>query len=265
VIAVPQATVIEPPEALLRVVDLIEEGIRQVVQVSPRQATRRVGEYEAPVEGMVLVSLQARYLEAICELARRDVVLLPGALVLARSILETGARTLWLLAPDDVFESEARWLAHLKTEEDWLNRAGNLVEQIGADPGMYRQRATQVQEFREAVTGKLPAGTPVPARVPDLRSMLRSLGEERKYLGYIRLSQFAHGTIHAGGLYRRNLGTEKELAEDVKPEDWKAVFSAAWPAFVASSGVLYVKHLGAPPPFTREFEGNVLESIENIR
>lgn len=259
-----QNTVIEPPESLRRVADLIDEGVRQVVQDAPKRATITLGRYEAPIEGKVLVTLQARHLEALCELARRDVVLLPPAMVIARSIFETAARTLWLLHPTDAFEGEARWLAHLQTEESWLNKAGKLLETLGEDPIEFYSQAEQFRAFREKVAAKLPPGVVPPNQVPDLRTVLRGLGDERKYLYYLKLSQFAHGAFNAGGLYRRHLGTQKTLGEDIKPGDWKLVFSAAWPAFVASSGVLYVKFLGADPPLSDDFQEQVITAIEAI-
>ena len=42
--------------------------------------------------------------------------------------------------------------------------------------------------------------------MPDLATMLQMLGEERKYLTYIILSQFTHCTL-ASGTYRKHLGT----------------------------------------------------------
>ena len=39
---------------------------------------------------------------------------------MARNGLELAARCLWILLPDEPFEREVRFLAHMKTEEDEL-------------------------------------------------------------------------------------------------------------------------------------------------
>jgi hypothetical protein len=74
----------------------------------------RAGLWEAPLDAVVLHVLVVRHTEAFCAVARDGVSMLPSAQVLARAVFEVAARGLWLLAPADPFQREARWLALMK-------------------------------------------------------------------------------------------------------------------------------------------------------
>jgi hypothetical protein len=81
-----------------------------------------VGKFESDVEALLLFNLVIRDIEAILTLARTDLVLLPSANVLARAVFEIALKAAWIVQPDDPFDREVRWLAHL-AEEERLHKA----------------------------------------------------------------------------------------------------------------------------------------------
>ena len=257
-------TVSRPSQEILLVADLIEEGIGRLLRARAG-VDPGFGTYESSVEARNLLNLTVRNLEAIVELARRDLVLVPAAAVLARSVFEISVRVIWLLYPSDPFERESRWLVHLRTEENAHIKWARLVEQLGGDAESSIRLSDQFRSFREGVSAKLPPGTPTLDKVPDLRAMLRSLGEERKYLYYMRLSQFTHGSHLATGLYRKHLGTMKELGEFVGPDDWRWVFVAAWFSFSAAARSFMEREAAGQPAFEdATFPSSVEDAIAKL-
>src|SRR5262245_45407378 len=85
------------------------------------------GAWEANVEALNLTYLVIRHVEAITELAQKDLVLIPTATLAARAAFEASVRTRWLLLPDDSFDREARYLAHLAGEEVAIRRLSDLL------------------------------------------------------------------------------------------------------------------------------------------
>jgi len=81
-----------------------------------RKSLPPLGRWEADIEANNLFNLAIRHIESIVELARRDLVLLPSANVLARAVFETSVKAAWMVQPDDPFQRELRWLAHLQEE-----------------------------------------------------------------------------------------------------------------------------------------------------
>src|SRR5688572_25900578 len=107
---------VSPPTPEIRATaEAIERAIGWFLERRPSIA--EISYFEASVEAHNLLNLAVRQLEGIIELARRDLVLLPAAAVLARAAMETSVRAIWLLQEEDPYEREARWLAHLKDEE----------------------------------------------------------------------------------------------------------------------------------------------------
>jgi hypothetical protein len=186
-----------------------------------------MGEWEADVEAFNLLLLAAGHALASAKLARVSLSLHPSACVLARSCLEAGTRALWLLHPDDPFQREARWLAHLETEISGRER---LHRSMSKFPGSSSEDdgVTAVREFRDGVLARLPAGVSPPGRVPDIRTTLDTVGHAEKYMLYILLSQTAHGSHIGTGTYRRHLGTHKEFGEFVTAADWSVPLSTCW-------------------------------------
>lgn len=191
---------------------------------SARDVSERNGQYESHVEAWLLLRLVIRNCEAICVLARRDMVLFPAAVVAARAAFEQALRSRWLLQPSALAEREARCLCHLKSEEMHIAR---VSEWFPGTSDLGTERLLKIREFREGIARRLPAGTVIPKAVPNIRDMLAEIGESAVYPAYAHMSQFAHGTHLATWLNRRNLGTLRQQGEFVGESEWRVAMAVA--------------------------------------
>jgi hypothetical protein len=248
---------------IAKAVDVFEAAIGSFLGLfapSPDQ----VGKYEAELEAHKLLALAIRNLEAVFQIARADLVLLPSALVLSRSTFEISTRALWLMQPSDPMQREARWVAHLRDEVQYYERLVKRYEHVGADPAIPLHRRSQLHEFVESVAALLPAGCTPPSRIPKFDVMLEALGVPSAYPIYAILSQYTHGTHFATWLYRRNLGTKMLSGEFTAPHQWYVPLTASWWAFQAVSARLVEVVTGRP---SEALSGarEVQEAIEAVR
>jgi len=219
-------TVLPPTPEIEQVCDLLEQIIDQMLEA--RETFPLLGEYEANDESLLLLYLIIRDIESVTHLARKDLVLLPSAMKLTRSVFEMSMKTLWMLEPQDPFDREVRWLAQLQTEEVFYDRISKRLDAIGIDSAKTVRIKNEISTFRLNVTGALPKSYKPIAQIPDLASMMKAINEEGKYLTYIFLSQYSHGTHVATGLYRKNLGNEKKFDEYITPKDWAPLLRLCW-------------------------------------
>ncbi len=192
--------------------------------IATRRETLPSPKYEAEIEASNLFNLAIRNLEGVVALARRDLILLPPALVAARACFEAAVKAAWLVNADDPFDREARWLVHLASEERYLNRISRIADRsqrLKWDVANLRTKEKSIRNFRLAVEAKLPPHIRRLERSPPFDAMLAELGSEALYLFYVKLSQTAHGEHAATWLYRAGgLGTENRSGEFITPGDW---------------------------------------------
>jgi Family of unknown function (DUF5677) len=177
--------------------------------------------YEAEIEALNLFKIAIRNFDGVVALARRDLILLPPALVAARACFETAVKAAWLVNADDPFDREARWLVHLASEERYLNRIADRFQRFGQDVAGLRREEKFIRDFRLSVEAKLPGHISRLERSPSFDAMLAELGGEKLYAFYVRLSQTTHGEHAATWLYRAGgLGTMNRSGEFITPSDW---------------------------------------------
>lgn len=193
-----------------------------------RKTIRGLGKYEADREGLVMMYLLIRYVEGVIALAEHDLVLLPSAMVLTRSAFETATRGRWMLHPKDPFEREVRWLAHLKGNEEYLNRLIEAVKLSGQDSSQLAAEKREFESFRMGITALLPKQVAPLKQLPTFREMLHSIGEEHYYAQYATLSNYTHGNYVATWTYRQHLGTYTQVGDFVAPEMWGTCFRMCW-------------------------------------
>ncbi len=191
--------VLPPNPVVCQCADVLDEAVGDFLRARDT-VLGGIGRYEADREAMLLTNLIVRHIEAAILLARHDLVLFPTACVVSRSAIETSARAIWLLTPDDPFERECRWLAHFASEIEAYERSNRMVKIARFDT-----RLKQLMEFHARVKAALPDGYEVPKRVPNFRRMLEEIGRPEAYLMYIQLSQYSHGAHMATGTYRKHL------------------------------------------------------------
>jgi len=255
-------TILPPTPAIQSAATLLDEAAGRLVEAL--SGCHEIGPYEADVECLNLLKLIVRHVESVTVLALRDLVLLPSAMGVARAAYETTIKLLWMAASDDPFEREVRWLAHLQGEEEYYLKMASKLKKFGHGDDEKKTGET-IRRFRNDVASKLPASYKPLKQLPNLYQMLESLGEERKYPMYIFGCQFAHGTHHATGLYRKHLGTAKVFGEYIAEKDWAACFSMTWYSLHASGECFLLRAGGNPRDFLSvEFGSKVQSAIHAI-
>ena len=209
-----------------RACDALDAGIGYFLRA--RGETRGYAKYESSVESMNLFNLCIRHIEGVVTLAREDLVLLPAAQACARAALETAAKGAWMVDDNDAFVREARWLAHLQEEERVYQRSAKRYADMGHDASSLLKRCALIREFREGVTGKMPAHIEVAKHNPSVDDMLTLLDGKVLYPLYIYLSQFVHGGHLATSLYRSGLGIYRKAGEYIEPSDWFVPLRISW-------------------------------------
>lgn len=235
-----------PTLAIQSAAKLLDQAVGRLLKAL--SGCDQIGRYEADVESFNLLRLIIRHVESVVALALRDLVLLPSAMVVARAGYEATIKLLWMAAPDEPFEREVRWLAHLQSEEDYYMKMASHLAKAGYGDAEQKIAET-IRHFRNDVTAKLPPGYAPLKQLPSLYQMLESLGEERKYLPYIIGCQYVHGTHKATGIYRKNLGIEKVLGEHIVPRDWWPCLSMSWFSLHASGERLLMRADGNAADF----------------
>jgi len=217
--------VIPPTPAIVKLANQINVVIGSFVKA---RATVHLGKWEAEIEASNLFNLVIRNIEGITELANCDLVLLPAANVLARAVFEIAVKAAWMVQPDDPFQREVRWLAHLTEEARTHDRIAIKVDKFGGDAEFFRSQAKLLESFRKGVAMRLPAGVAELAGNPSVEAMLESVGQTKVYSVYTLLAAYVHGTHASTWIYRRNLGTQKELGEFIRPKDWYLPLWTSW-------------------------------------
>lgn len=221
-----EPTAVPPTPALIEAAKLLED--LSLIAIKAIGKLENVKYYENSSEAVTLGYVVVRQVESVAILAKRDLVTIPAALVISRSILEMTARILWMLQPEDPMQREARWLALLGVEASYLQRLGKFQSSFGQDGTTVLESARKTAEFKNAVEEKLPDPITRLKGLPDFRSILKELNREPLYAYYMELSQYTHGGTVASGLYKKYLGNAKQLGEHIYPERWALPFTISW-------------------------------------
>lgn len=223
------AVVQEPSRELRRLATRIDFGLGRYLLARGHEAVG--SRWESLRHAWTLSNLTLRQAESVCVLAKTDEVLLPAGWVTARAALETAARLVWLLEPEDEWGREARWLALLQ-EGARLDARNEVLTLRGRNTP-----TTTLKDFADLVTAKLPDGVKVPG-IPPITSML----ETQQGVGLVGLyavaSQFTHGAELASRQWRTNLGVDAGYGEVVSSLDWVIPLSAAFQAFRVTTTTL---------------------------
>ena len=123
--------IIPPTPDIIKVCDLLDQLIHNLLEA--RDTITKWGEFEAPVECLNLMYLMSRNVESITLIARHDLVLLPSAIHLTRSVFEMAIKVLWMLQPSNDMEREVHWLAQLQTEVSYFERSSKRLRELEVD------------------------------------------------------------------------------------------------------------------------------------
>ncbi len=255
--------ILPPTQEIEKVCDLPEQLIRQILEA--QDTLPSPGEYESNDETFLLLVLMIRNVEAITTLAKKDLVLLPSAMNLTRSVFETAMKALWMLQPPDAFDREARWFAQLQTEESYYDRIAKRLSDLKIDNSDVIKIRDNISGFRLDVIDVLPKQYKPLSKIPKMEEMLADINEKQRYATYILLSQYSHGTHVATGLYRKGLGNKKEFGEFITPKQWGIIFSICWYCLAKTSERIFEVLGGNVNKFlTNEFILEIQEVIQKI-
>jgi hypothetical protein len=194
-----------------------------------------------------------RNVEAVFALAYYEKGYVTAAWVNARAAFELSVRIVWLLFPDDRYQSECRWLALLAEAEKYHYLVASETAVSSPDTASeHRLHADAIRAFRLDVTNRLPAGYTPDLKVPKMKFMMEDLGVEKLYQYYRQGSQYVHGTSHATTAYRKNLGTMVEWGEFTSLSDWVLPIRLSWLSFKESMRFVIDRHdpSGSHPDWT---------------
>lgn len=233
-----------PTREIRRLATRVDQGIGFYLKARTNRALDT--KWEAPCHAWALSNLTVRHTEAVCLLARTDLVFLAPAWLAARAAIESAARAQWLMAPSDDWERECRWISLLREGA----QLGERTEFGESNP--FGDRSRSLASFSEAVAGLLPAGYQIP-RKPKDTELVAGLGPGPARL-YVLASQWAHSAELATGQFRAHLGTKAVYGEHVASTDWVMPLIMGWNAVRASSAALM-------PPQS-DYDSDLLSRIE---
>ncbi len=135
----------KPSSEIIEIVKLIDSGITIFLNNANEI---KIGKYESIVECRLILNLCIRHIESINELAKLDMVYLPSAMVLTRTVFESAINALWLIQPEDVFKCESRYLSRLYKYEEWLNDQMKYFDSLNWSSIKYAEEKESIVEFR---------------------------------------------------------------------------------------------------------------------
>lgn len=129
--------VLPPTPDILKINNLLDNVLTSFTEAM--RSKKPLGKFEADIEALHMLIIDIRNVEGVTTLAGSDLVLLPAAISMARSAFEIGIRLRWMIEPQDPFEREIRWLAHIKEHESYHSR----IQRLGFRSNTSRSRLSR--------------------------------------------------------------------------------------------------------------------------
>lgn len=238
--------------------DVVEAAVEAVIGFLGRWPSD--GYYEAVDEAVVQAHHIIRHVEAVIELARRDLVLLGPAAACARAGFESAVRSSWLLHPAEPMQREARYLTMLSELEKYYRVMRDEIGPGAPDPALHGDPVREIEELRLGIERQLPQGIRPLDRLPSIMAMLDEIGRRDNYVVYRMCSQFVHGSIEGGMPFRRHLGNAKEFGTFAEPSMWQLPLGLGWHS-IALWGSSYGSAVGAKEPFPTELLKHTVQPV----
>lgn len=223
-----------------KIVELIQEIVNRF-RVSHSQLYRSE-QLESDISIDNYLKLLIRHIEGILYFGSKDILLLPPALSLARTVIEICANTLWLLNPEDPWEREIRLIALLKAEIKGYKDYIKNLQDYNEDISISENDSMLIQEYIDNINGNIPPHYKE-IECPNFRCLLSSIKLDKIYPTYRILSKFTHGTHSATWLYKRALDEDTVFGERIEIKEWYTPLYICWYA-INKAGCQFLKRFG---------------------
>jgi Family of unknown function (DUF5677) len=205
-------------------------------------------QYESDITAENLLRILRRDVEGILCLANRDILLLPPALVIARSIIETFANLLWLIQPEDGEERESRLLACLTQERKTTVTYMNEL-QGKEDISWIENDLVVLDNYYDHISKKVEIDYSNVAKPSKFDKLLKEINKESLYFQYRKLSQSTHSTHAATWICKR----------DIEPRDWHTPLFLCYYT-LSRSGRKFLERFGGDP--NKFIDGELQQKVE---
>ncbi|BBC22974.1 DUF5677 domain-containing protein [Pseudanabaena sp. ABRG5-3] len=191
-----------------------------------------------------LLRLLGNHIEGIFHLAHRGLYLLPSALVISRSVIETFGNLIWLIEPESSEERENRFIAILNKEKSENNRYASNLEELNIDISRFKIDNDLLNDHINSVKSDLSERSKnCKINQPHFKGLLKDIKEEYLYPLYCRFSQSVHSNHSATWIFHNE---PNEYGGVINNEDWYlSLFVCRYTLIVSSEK--FLKRFGGNP------------------
>jgi len=216
--------VLHPTEEIIEITKSFQEIISQFADVIDSHSQfAKSKAYKSDVAIADYIRLLMRNVEGVLCLANTNILLLPPALVISRSIFELWINLIWLMEPDDSIERENRLLSILKKDKDERGkyiRNLSVLDVNQSDIDILENDKQEIQKYYDEIKNRLSSRYIQVEYESKFEHLCKNLKLEKHYPLYRILSN----SVHA-----RHSSTWTLMHDEAK--DWNTPLSVCWVAF----------------------------------
>ena len=214
-----------------------------------------LGKWEAEKKAADFLRLIRRDIEGILCLANQDVRLLPPALIIARSLLETFSNLMWILNETEENKREIRLVRMINSEIEETKKYIKYLEELKSNPdkvAQLKEDKQSLENYKKEIVKNISNCPQLEKdsnkKKPSFYEITCAINKKDKteiYPCYNRLSQTVHGGHAAPWIYKESLGNSGTFGEIIEAYHWHT------PLYVC-----YYTLSIAGRKFLQEFAGN---------
>ena len=252
----------EPTQEILNSCNHIENLLKAFKNETENRTISRRFEYN--IDAATSIRHMAVLINSIVCLAKNDLSYVISANMIARGVVETAFKTLWIQKPMNPFEKESRWVLYLETAVEHFKKLSEITHLKPEMRNDFKRKAKFYGGFSKKLRPLLQEeGISFDLdKYPSMNQMMKQVGNPEAYFLYSILSSFTHCNFSIVDFYCKNLGMAKEQGLFFKPQDWILSFNSSCvcyflvcETFLSENDIFDRKH------FTKQ---NYLECHETI-
>lgn len=167
-------------------------------------------------------------------LAKTRMTMVVAGTAAARAAYEAVVTCAWMLAPNDGFERDRRWMALFLDERAYWSRMSEEAKARGDGQPVVDAMEAEVKRIQQIIDQVEPQfderGLPQIRRLPTVDERLEGIGERGSYLLYKTACQLVHPSTRALAQVRDLVSTHNKKHDEAKhgwrtkPSDWTTAF-----------------------------------------